>query len=213
MGLANNECKPPEVRGSHPPELDTRRADICRFHSLMSMLAGHGRCYFLITWGHAASILLIASLPYREMYKLPPLEVSLIDKSVFSCEAPRALQAQAVLLSAQRFPFSFFAGPLCCLLRCSTFFGARRCSRRQNTCMSRRFIFNSMDDCEPRAIGRCSFSLDMGSFAHQLFLGHGHVLPHRAGLVDLLTRTKFPDLPAPAFARCTSLALTELPPD
>ena len=33
--------------------------------------------------------------------------------------------------------------------------------------MSRRFIFNSMDDCEPRAIGRCSFSLDMGSFAHQ----------------------------------------------
>ena len=131
------------------------------------MLAGHGRCYFLITWGHAASILLIASLPYREMYKLPPLEVSLIDKSVFSCEAPRALQAQAVLLSAQRFPFSFLAAPLCCLLRCSTFFGARRCSRRQNTCMSRRFIFNSMDDCEPRAIGRCSFSLDMGSFAHQ----------------------------------------------
>ena len=33
--------------------------------------------------------------------------------------------------------------------------------------MSRRFIFNSMDDCEPRAIGCCSFSLDMGSFAHQ----------------------------------------------
>ena len=107
VGLANNECKPPEVRGSHPPELDTRRADICRFDSLMSMLAGHGRCYFLITWGHAASILLIASLPYREMYKLPPLEVSLIDKSVFSCEAPRALQAQAVLLSLNDFLFLF----------------------------------------------------------------------------------------------------------